>query len=298
MKTITYNPETHKLVPIDSESIKEAVFSVIDGFTLPHDVRKILETAYYAAPAAEETTLASRPWVGLTDNEWQDISDKYGMIIYGSLKRQIEDKLREKNAPAASDSVEEIECPECGGNGAGGAHEDDCSKAEEAPQQEPKKDLMWSTVAMQERHDQRIENIVATLDRIKQEQQPATHGEPVAWQRRLRLREVVRTFPQQSAWTDWTPCTAEAAKEFAAAKDEQWEYEVRPLYTSPRPTPMELRSGELSTALVQAAKQALKVFQMYELPILELGMNFVHGYESITALQNALMSVPDGKGTT
>lgn len=59
--------------------------------------------------------------------------------------------------------------------------------------------------------------------------------EPVVWQRRMRLRETVRTFPQQSVWTDWFPCTEQAAQEFANSKDEQWEYEVRTLYTAPQP---------------------------------------------------------------
>jgi len=31
------------------EQMREAVFTVLEGFTIPHDVRKILETAYYAA---------------------------------------------------------------------------------------------------------------------------------------------------------------------------------------------------------------------------------------------------------
>jgi hypothetical protein len=33
-----------------AQSLKDAVFTVLEGFTLPHDVRKILETAYYATP--------------------------------------------------------------------------------------------------------------------------------------------------------------------------------------------------------------------------------------------------------
>ena len=40
---------------------------------------------------------AQRTWVGLTDEEWQDLSDRYGLIIWGPFKREIEAKLREKN---------------------------------------------------------------------------------------------------------------------------------------------------------------------------------------------------------
>ena len=32
-------------------SLRAAVFTVLEGFTLPHDVRKILETAYYSTPS-------------------------------------------------------------------------------------------------------------------------------------------------------------------------------------------------------------------------------------------------------
>ena len=40
---------------------------------------------------------AQRTWVGLTDEEWQDLSDRYGMILFGRFKNEIEDKLKEKN---------------------------------------------------------------------------------------------------------------------------------------------------------------------------------------------------------
>lgn len=47
---------------------------------------------YITPPAA-----AQRQWTGLTDEEWQDLSDRYGMILFGRFKNEIEDKLKEKN---------------------------------------------------------------------------------------------------------------------------------------------------------------------------------------------------------
>jgi hypothetical protein len=49
--------------------------------------------------AMENATLpaAQRQWVGLTDDEWQDLSDRYGLLIFGDFKHEIEDKLKEKN---------------------------------------------------------------------------------------------------------------------------------------------------------------------------------------------------------
>ncbi len=38
-----------------AQSLKDAVFTVLEGFTLPHEVRKILETAYYTTPPEGET---------------------------------------------------------------------------------------------------------------------------------------------------------------------------------------------------------------------------------------------------
>jgi hypothetical protein len=40
---------------------------------------------------------AQRQWQSLTDEEWQDLSDSYGMILFGRFKNEIETKLREKN---------------------------------------------------------------------------------------------------------------------------------------------------------------------------------------------------------
>jgi len=52
--------------------------------------------------------------------------------------------------------------------------------AQPAAVQEPKKDLLFSTVAMQEREARRIEQIVGTLDRVKQEQLATLATPPAA----------------------------------------------------------------------------------------------------------------------
>jgi hypothetical protein len=48
----------------------------------------------YTTPPA-----AQRQWQSLTDEEWQDLSDRYGMILFSRFKNEIETKLREKNTP-------------------------------------------------------------------------------------------------------------------------------------------------------------------------------------------------------
>lgn len=65
----------------------DAVFTVLEGFTLSHDVRKILETAYYTSPP-------QRTWVGLTKEERDELWYRLG---YMDLMIAIEDKLKEKN---------------------------------------------------------------------------------------------------------------------------------------------------------------------------------------------------------
>ena len=106
-----------------AQSLKDAVFTVIEGFNIPHDVRKILESAYYNAPPAAQrrieeleaqlmqmqgreiklqmalnTPAAQRQWVGLTDEEMNDIT--CGMVkgwVMERLAIAIEAKLKEKN---------------------------------------------------------------------------------------------------------------------------------------------------------------------------------------------------------
>ena len=39
-----------------SQTLKDAVFTVLEGFTLPHEVRKILEKAYYNDSTAKQET--------------------------------------------------------------------------------------------------------------------------------------------------------------------------------------------------------------------------------------------------
>lgn len=61
-----------------------------------------------------------------------------------------------------------------------GTLEKQAEQALAAPVQEPKKDLMFSTVAMQEREAQRIERIVGTLEQIKREQLTSPVTPPAA----------------------------------------------------------------------------------------------------------------------
>jgi hypothetical protein len=49
-----------------AQSLKDAVFTVLEGFTLPHDVRKILEAAYYTPPAAP-TVQEPVAWINAKD---------------------------------------------------------------------------------------------------------------------------------------------------------------------------------------------------------------------------------------
>jgi hypothetical protein len=50
---LDYEPVQAEQEPV-ARSLKDSVFLVLEGFTLPHDVRKILETAYYTTPQAQQ----------------------------------------------------------------------------------------------------------------------------------------------------------------------------------------------------------------------------------------------------
>jgi len=107
---------------------------------------------------------------------------------------------------------------------------------------EPKRDLMWSTVAMQKQHDERIGRIVNTLEQIKQEQlaQPAEQ-EPVAWEWRwFDTSPYTVTSGQWSEWKRVEPrnslCTLDdALNEFRAYIANGLRYELRAIYTAPQP---------------------------------------------------------------
>ncbi len=77
----------------EPEGLRDAVFTVIEGFTLPNDVRKILETAYY------NTTPPQRTWVGLTAEEREQVqTESYGKVPHHvALIAAVETRLKEKN---------------------------------------------------------------------------------------------------------------------------------------------------------------------------------------------------------
>jgi hypothetical protein len=66
-----------------AQPLKEAVFTVLEGFTLPHDVRKILESAYFTTPPTTpaaytaEDIAAAAARVGWVDGEGQVARDEW-----------------------------------------------------------------------------------------------------------------------------------------------------------------------------------------------------------------------------
>ena len=95
--------------------LKAAVFTVLEGWALPLDARKILETAYYAQPEQVITPISpdqyerlcftcgactGKPWVGLTDEEINDFDKKLrdnGDYCSLHFAWGISAKLKEKN---------------------------------------------------------------------------------------------------------------------------------------------------------------------------------------------------------
>jgi hypothetical protein len=89
---------THDTKPM-AQSLKDAVFTVIEGFNIPPDVRKILETAYYATPPA------AQQWVGLTEKDYIEVTvqhfGKNGVRWFEdslpNFVKSVESRLKEKN---------------------------------------------------------------------------------------------------------------------------------------------------------------------------------------------------------
>jgi hypothetical protein len=79
----------------------------------------------------------------------------------------------------------------------------------EAEKQEPKKDLMWSTVAMQERHDKQVESVVASLERIKQERLAELKAE-----KQDHIRDATKMVEQEPvAWVDLLKAAEQIVKD-------------------------------------------------------------------------------------
>ena len=56
---------------------------------------------------SRESPPASKPWVGLTEEEWEELADKYGVVLWRPLKSDVEAKLREKNAQPSKPLTDE-----------------------------------------------------------------------------------------------------------------------------------------------------------------------------------------------
>ena len=108
-------------------TLKEAVGKVLEGWTLPNAVRKILEEAYFVEPEETQDTLnytvsveckrcgshekydleidnPQRTWVGLTNEEKNSVWDRaekrqayQGVPALMALIQEVEAKLKEKN---------------------------------------------------------------------------------------------------------------------------------------------------------------------------------------------------------
>jgi hypothetical protein len=89
----TPQPKQEQGEPV-AQTLRDAVFTVLEGFTLDSDVRKILESAYY-------TTLQQRTWVGLDPEEIRKTNHHMVDGAYHYSFKQgaewAEAKLKEKN---------------------------------------------------------------------------------------------------------------------------------------------------------------------------------------------------------
>ena len=65
-----------------------------------HDGKKAAQVIDKSAAIRIATTLGwqpQKPWIGLTDEDWQQIADETDSVIWSGLKQAIETKLKEKN---------------------------------------------------------------------------------------------------------------------------------------------------------------------------------------------------------
>ena len=84
----------------------EVASSCVDGYYLPEGKTLLLEVEIAITalrqlleqPTGDKLSPTdAQPAVQLTDDDWQQIADETGYIIWSTLKQAIEAKLREKN---------------------------------------------------------------------------------------------------------------------------------------------------------------------------------------------------------
>jgi len=85
----------------ENQLLRDAVFTVLEGFTIPHDVRKILESAYYAA-----LTQPAQPAEG--GEAWAKTASELNHFAHTGKWPE------DSTAPPASQ--EQAECVACEGN--------------------------------------------------------------------------------------------------------------------------------------------------------------------------------------
>jgi hypothetical protein len=56
-----------------TDKLRDAVYTVLEGFTLPHDVRKILETAYYGSSPESSLAIMHQFPNGMTVRELKEV---------------------------------------------------------------------------------------------------------------------------------------------------------------------------------------------------------------------------------
>jgi hypothetical protein len=100
METLKQEPDAYGY----AKRLAEAIWKKHYQFTAPQwepfdDLMGVLTQIDNMTAGLTTIPAAQRQWAGLTDEEWQDLSDRYGMIIFGRFKNEIETKLREKNTP-------------------------------------------------------------------------------------------------------------------------------------------------------------------------------------------------------
>lgn len=91
-----FNMESDKKFYTAITAIKEALAQP----SQKQEIDRLKRCLFQMQEAAKDLAQRQRTWVDLTDDEWQELADKYDLIIWSKFRREIEAKLKEKNGYA------------------------------------------------------------------------------------------------------------------------------------------------------------------------------------------------------
>lgn len=189
MKTITFDESAWVLVPVEPtlEMVAEGAESIeVDRKGHRHVSSRTARNCYVAmlaaAPTVKQSLSAAERSISCTKPDCFPYCDCGGV-----------------DDPAPTAKAEQVQCDECGGNGAGGDQEDDCSKAPSLPAELPEPDFALDGGSLQCYYAETVQRIdEQRLAEIAQLRADLDECDGERWKLRTKVQQL-EAFSSQAA---------------------------------------------------------------------------------------------------